>query len=602
MKRYFTHSGIVLGAIAFFGLSFGVAHAQNPVTAAVGSFFSFSLDTIALIATYPLEMLSAAMATILSIAGTLLDTTIKLSLDTSWYKGATGPIITLGWGIVRDFFNLTFIFILLYNGIRIILDLDNTPDAKRIATDVLIAALLINFSLFFTQLIIDGSNMLAVGLYNSIQTVVNSAGANSVSEAINVVFANQALYNMGINATGGFDRFINVVLRIVFSGITVYVFLSVSFLFIGRFVAFFLLMITSPIWIAGALIPRLKHYQDEFQKTLFDQAMLAPVFLFFLYIILQVITSDVFVALSQSGSEVPGGGTNKTGQILVFAILAALLLIAKSEATRLSGEIGKTINGYIGTAAGLAAGGVGLIGGGIARTVASSTFGKKVIGDAVTGTNQMVGGIGAKVNSVTSRIPLMGKKMQIDVAKNQASVSNVGKALQEGTYDPRRMTLPGAGKILEATIGAKNLGGLFKKAGIDMGDTKSPAEIERERRKEAEEKIKDSAKKKREEDNKALNIYVTDRSRTSIEIKNAIEGMDKDQFKSIDPKVFAENVHAARSLSKAQLQKLQENASVTQADRIAIKNHIVTPPPLPGVALTEAEQFMLTGAGRALWQ
>ena len=77
MKRYFTHSGIVLGAIAFFGLSFGVAHAQNPVTAAVGSFFSFSLDTIALIATYPLEMLSAAMATILSIAGTLLDTLLN---------------------------------------------------------------------------------------------------------------------------------------------------------------------------------------------------------------------------------------------------------------------------------------------------------------------------------------------------------------------------------------------------------------------------------------------------------------------------------------------------------------------------------------------
>ena len=152
--------------------------------------------------------------------------------------------------------------------------------------------------------------MLAVGLYNSIQTVVNSAGANSVSEAINVVFANQALYNMGINATGGFDRFINVVLRIVFSGITVYVFLSVSFLFIGRFVAFFLLMITSPIWIAGALIPRLKHYQDEFQKTLFDQAMLAPVFLFFL-LLSTGDHSDMFVALSQSEVRYRGS-TNKT--------------------------------------------------------------------------------------------------------------------------------------------------------------------------------------------------------------------------------------------------------------------------------------------------
>ena len=576
MKRLFTHSGIVLGAIAFLGLSFGVAHAQNPVTAAVGSFFSFSLDTIALIATYPLEMLSAAMATILSIAGTLLDTTIKLSLDTSWYKGATAPIITLGWGIVRDFFNLTFIFILLYNGIRIILDLDNTPDAKKIATDVLIAALLINFSLFFTQLIIDGSNMLAVGLYNSIQTIVNSAGANSVSEAINVVFANQALYNMGINATGGFDRFINVVLRIVFSGITVYVFLSVAFLFIGRFVAFFLLMITSPIWIAGALIPRLKHYQDEFQKTLFDQAMLAPVFLFFLYIILQIITSDVFVALSQSGSEIPGGGSNKTGQILVFAILAALLLVAKSQAKDLAGKIGATVSSYIQKGA-LAATPLGLAG--------SAFLARKAVGVAELAGNKLGAsglgqGISNRVTNLSGRGGLAGKIGQGLAATGRVTSKAYTTVKENGDLDLRNNSIIRAG---------------INKMG---GKVTSKQDRDREARKEDEEKNKDAAKKKRAEDNKALTDYIMAGGRTFADIQTVVSGLDKEQFTGIDPKIFVNNAFAAQSLETDQLKKLQSNPQITQDDRRAIKNHIIT----GARAGTQAHNFMTTGPGLALWQ
>ncbi|MEN9614344.1 MAG: hypothetical protein RLZZ347_651 [Candidatus Parcubacteria bacterium] len=610
MKRYLKQSGIVLAIVAVFGLSFGVARAEGGL---LGSLVTFSADTVGYLISYPLEILSAALATVLSIAGTLLDATIKLSLDTSWYTNpATNAIITLGWGIIRDFFNLTFIFILLYNGIRIILDLDQSSQAKKIATEVLIAALLINFSLFFAQLIMDGSNMLAVGLYNSIQTVVTRAGAGSISEAINVTFANQALLNLNPLSFDGFNKFINVILRIIFSGISIYVFISVSFLFIGRFVAFFLLMITSPVWIAGKLVPRLSSYQKKFEETLFDQAMLAPLFLFFLYIILQVITSDIFVAISASGSDIPGGGTNKTGQVMVFAILVALLLIAKSEAKKLSGEIGSTVSGAIGTGLGFAAGGVGILG----RFAATSKLGQSAIGSTAKGLNNAVGAGASRINSLTGKyLPTaVGSKIQISpdtIAKatkaTSAVTSYIADGAKTGTYDVRRATLPGAGKILEKVTGVKNVGGLFKKAGADMGDTKSPDEIAREKRKEAEERIKDAAKKKREEDNKALNTYVSDTTRTPDEIRNAVEGMDKDQFKSIDPKVFVQNVFAARSLNKAQLQKLQENSMVTQKDRAAIREHIEKPAgtfatPTAAFVNPEADQFMSTGPGRALWQ
>lgn len=552
MKRFFTHSGILLSALLFFGLSFGVAYAQSASGGFLNMIGNALWNPMTFGVSFVLDVINAALATILSIAGTLLDTTIKLSLDTSWYtnsvthptKSGVLEVITLGWGIIRDFFNLTFIFILLYNGIRIILDLDQSPQAKKIAIDVLIAALLINFSLFFTQLVMDGSNMLAVGLYNSIQTVVGKAGAGSISEAINVTFANQAMFNLTANSFDGYNAIINALLRICFVGISIYVFISVSFLFIGRFVAFLLLMITSPIWIAGALIPRLKPYQEKFQSTLFDQAMLAPMFLFFLYIILQVITSDIFTALSQSGINIPGGGGNKTGQVVVFAILAALLLVAKSEATKLSGEIGKTVNDAIGKGLGLAAGGVGMVG----RSFAASKLGQSAIGAMENKAKSAVGTAATKINSVTSRIPLAGGVMNIDVAKNQAAVGKAAKSMREGSYDARRATLPGgAGDILAAVTGgkAKNLGTFFKSTGADPGEAKSPAEIEREKRKEAEEKAKDEAKKKLDDISAATTVSEKQAAVANISSK-MIDGIKVDQYFD-DPTTHGSTGYTANS-------------------------------------------------------
>ncbi|MEI6280758.1 MAG: hypothetical protein WCP17_02030 [bacterium] len=77
------------------------------------------------------------------------------------------------WSIVRDISNIFFILILIYIAIKIILDLGG-HEAKKMIGQVIIMALLINFSMFFTKIIIDSSNMLALVFYNKIE--VNMKG------------------------------------------------------------------------------------------------------------------------------------------------------------------------------------------------------------------------------------------------------------------------------------------------------------------------------------------------------------------------------------------------------------------------------------------
>ena len=66
------------------------------------------------------------------------------------------------WGIVRDIVNIFFIVSLVYIGIMTILGIHASENKKMVGMVVLIA-LVINFSLFTTKIVIDASNIMAKG-------------------------------------------------------------------------------------------------------------------------------------------------------------------------------------------------------------------------------------------------------------------------------------------------------------------------------------------------------------------------------------------------------------------------------------------------------
>jgi hypothetical protein len=153
---------------------------------------------VAILAYYGLYTVSALVA---HGAEIFLDTFFYLSISDIPYRS---DFVSAGWGIVRDICNMFFIIGLLYIAIRTILGLGH--DNKKMIAGVVVMALLINFSMFFTNVIIDSSNVLAHVFYNKTNVTINGqvqtgpGGQKSIADAIITQVNPQQLINPDIVA------------------------------------------------------------------------------------------------------------------------------------------------------------------------------------------------------------------------------------------------------------------------------------------------------------------------------------------------------------------------------------------------------------------
>ena len=322
-------------------------------------------------------------ASVAELGGHFLDFFVYYSTNSDSYKN---PFVEKGWGAVRDVANVFFIIVLLFVAIKMVLSLDDHGNKKLIGA-VIVVALVINFSLFATKVVIDSSNILAKVFYNNI-TVENktggatsgSIGEKSISIGLIKKFNPQVIVQEGdYDAKGkqagkvGPGQFIFITLMLLIITIyTAYVFFSVALLFVARVVSLWLSMIFSPFAFLSFAVPfdmsGLGH--KKWLDKLLKNAFLAPLFIFFLYII--VMFTDFLPSVAQQSANVTGDWMQKLMTVVIpFAILMMLLHRAKSLAEEYSGEMGnavmsagKLLGGLAvgGGALGLAAAGRGTVG------------------------------------------------------------------------------------------------------------------------------------------------------------------------------------------------------------------------------------------------
>ncbi len=405
---------------------------------------------------------------IFSLAGQLFDFSMEYTLDSASYgKTSDGSsFVEKGWTITRDIANIFFIIILMYLAICTILDLGNV-DAKKIIPVLVVVALILNFSLFFTRVVIDAGNILGTIFYNGIGTDkvdtskspwLSGEGKN-ISVAIVAKFNPQELFkaskSLELNTPGGVTdaklssqwplsfTIITLIMSVI-NLIGAYIFFVIAFLFIGRVIALWLLMIFAPIAFLTYAMP--SNFQSKFGdlthgnwwSTLLSQTFLVPVFLFFLYLIIMFLNTDFFSAAIQAGSTT----TQKIiGVIVPLLLIVFLLNKAKDIATKMAGEMGAKMAGvtnFVGGAAlGLATGGAGL---------------------ALRGT---VGRLGSSIAQSES---LKNAASQTGVRGFMARRAlNVARGASNATYDARNVEV--AGKNLAGATGFKT--GKVKSQGFE---------------------------------------------------------------------------------------------------------------------------------------
>ncbi len=314
---------------------------------------------------------------LLWLAGLILDFVITYTVvDIATHlKDITG--ISIAWSVIRDLINISFIFLLLYAAVMTILG-EGTGLIKKTITGVVMAAILVNFSLFFTRVVIDTSNLVALTFHESIVTSCAASGNRAkLSECFTEPLGLNTLFNDDSNGqtlikslNGEFSK--AAVISIggtIFILIATFVFLAVTVMFLMRFVSLIFLLIFSPIGIVGMFLPQLSSQSKKWVSDLTEQLMFPPVFMILVWVVLTVISSAGFIQSATSSgdrfSQLFDGavGTVATqGPItlvfnffIVISLLIGTLTISKGFSKK-GGEMGgkfagAMLGGGLGTAA-----------------------------------------------------------------------------------------------------------------------------------------------------------------------------------------------------------------------------------------------------------
>ena len=319
------------------------------------------------IATVVSSILISVAAWALAIAGVLFNWAIMnaviLFKDVIFNPISSG--INIGWTAFRDIANIVIIGVFAFIAISIILG-NKTFGDKKLVARVLVIAILINFSLLFTKMIIDASNFTAGQFYAATQ----DGGEKTLSQIID---ENQPGKSTGLsNGVSPFDgyaqrgiagQFINflgvtnvadtyaslrligeqnnngflILVHALFAtilllGAAIVLFYG-AFLLISRAIILIFLLLTSAIAFASHLIPKMSDGQfgwSAWWKSLLGSAVLAPLLMIFLYITLVI-----------AGNLTGGAGTLASAPSSTVGMTAAVgatsQVAAGADATQTSG-------------------------------------------------------------------------------------------------------------------------------------------------------------------------------------------------------------------------------------------------------------------------
>lgn len=286
---------------------------------------------------------------VLWFGGFMLDYTMKLlvvDMAGSITRFGMGAAIDSLWTVVRDIFNLLFIFGLIYIGFMTILRSDDSG-TKRLLGAIIGAALLINFSLYVTKVVIDFSNVAAYQIYQLIQ-IDGSYESYLVGEVKGVAgkfmemtdlasytkSASGELKEMASSDWGIFKVLGFSIIVMIFMLVSGFVFLSGAILLLSRFITLIMLMIFSPAMFLGWVFPGFASHSKRWWDLLLRNAFVAPAYIFMIYLSLRTLEAMEFGSSSFSQAySTEAGESGFFGFFLYYLIIIgfvyASLLVAR---------------------------------------------------------------------------------------------------------------------------------------------------------------------------------------------------------------------------------------------------------------------------------
>ena len=420
---------------------------------------------------WPIEWISNSIGWILQrisalgliISGLLLDKVIDVTVvnmsENLGPGSSVGTSISEAWGTLRDIANMVFIFVLLYTAFNYMFSVGAGNVGRNIAW-IIIIALIINFSLFFSRVVIDASNVISLGFYKAIanagQYEVNlQNGTQATSTNTSLAYSGISggyMRMLGIhsffstdsaNLSGAHNILIIGIMSSVFMLITSVILLIVSVMFAARFVILIFLMVLSPVAFVMYIIPGSGKFNDWW-RALINQSFFAPVFFGLTWVVFKIGGNANFLnGIRTSGvsfTEVTTDPNKAIGLILNYVIVIGFSIFALTTSKKMASSLSHfaAVSTALGTAA---------IGG-------AAWVGRTTIGRAGKYVSERADLQGAKTSS--SRTVRTAARLGLYASEKA----------RDATFDARNAKIPTnvIGEAIQGTIGRTGFG---KKLGLN---------------------------------------------------------------------------------------------------------------------------------------
>jgi hypothetical protein len=251
---------------------------------------------------------------VLGVVGTVFSfaityTIVQFGGDAGVYALVRSGVET-AWGVFRDLANIVIVGSLVFVAIATILGLESFGMRKFLAR-IIVVAILINFSLFFTKFTIDASHIVARAFYQPIETMAGAEASNSsvvgtaLGNEVPPGVAGALMQTLGvakvldapgvlknIATQGGTSSTVNTLIYTILTSMlflaTAVVLAYGAYLLVVRVVALIFLIMLSAVALAASAVPGLEKQWKRWREEFVQNLLFAPALMMFLWATLTI--------------------------------------------------------------------------------------------------------------------------------------------------------------------------------------------------------------------------------------------------------------------------------------------------------------------------
>jgi hypothetical protein len=243
------------------------------------------------------------------------------------------------WTLIRDILNVAFIMVLLFSAFATIFQVSKYS-FKNNLFNIVLMALLVNFSFPITRFIIDISNVLMYTLINELGPMATTSSLSGFADGAGIAKL------LSLNASGSIS---SLLAAIVFTFVFTVTIVALALMFMVRMIMLAIIIMLSPVAFTGTIIFGIDGgYAKKWWKDLLDNAFFGPIMIFFLLIATRIMQATVTLegSLRKAATDNALNGMQETVMTMaMFSMPIAALWLGMGYAKKHGGAGADAIMG-----------------------------------------------------------------------------------------------------------------------------------------------------------------------------------------------------------------------------------------------------------------